>query len=206
MSEMREQITQVFSSYQTVKEEKDRLVIITDGLEKEIKRLSDEKLIIDASWESLRHLLEEFSSESISLLQEMLLKGVRAIFNDRNYGIEVKITDKKKKSMEIWLIENRNGILVKSEVPGGVGGSITVVISFLFRVFLINLYKKRPFLLLDESFTQISTSYLPNFMNFLLYLHKEMGFNFLWITQDQRLHDYFNRIYEVKMGEVNKKS
>jgi len=199
---VREEIQKAFAAYDTVVQQGEGIDTLMSGLETEIGELNKGKAEMEASWEALRLLLEKFSSESIDLLTEMLNKGVKAIFTDRNYEIEIEITDAKKKQMKIYLLEERDGEIVRSLIPDGIGGGILVVLSFIFQVFLIRLYNLRPLILLDEQFTHISQSYLPNFMEFMRYLIAEMDFKFLWISHDERILPYFDRIYDVNMGKA----
>ena len=67
-------------------------------------------------------------------------------------------------------------------------------------MFLIKVYGKRRFVLLDEAFTDLSSSYIPTFLEFMKYLVSEMGFDFLWVTQDERIKPYGDKVYEANMG------
>jgi DNA repair exonuclease SbcCD ATPase subunit len=199
--ELEQKIQACLTTYDNYLSEKERLEFIVNGLGERIQTAVNDRASTEQAWETLRALLDKFSANSIELLNEMLNKGVRAIFNDREYSIEINITDNKRKSMELFLLEKRNGTEVKSSIPEGIGGGVLVVVSFIFRVFLIRLYELRPFLLLDESFTQVSSSYLPNFMKFLRYLTNTMGFTFLFISHDPRIQEHMDQIYEISMGK-----
>lgn len=204
MDTLEKRIDRCFSQYDHLIFDRSNIDNIIVGLEKQLTAKQHEKVVVEDSWKSLRLLLDKFSSESVELLQEMLNKGIKVIFDDRQYSIKIEITEHKRKSMVLTLLEARDGKVIESSIPEGIGGGVLVVLSFIFRVFLIKLYGLRPFILLDESFTQISSSYLPNFMNFMKYLIKEMNFTFLFISHDQRIHNYMDHIYRVNMGKVTK--
>lgn len=181
----------------------ERLIV---GLESEVTLILAEKELIQQSWEALRELLDKFSAESLGMLKDLLNKGLKAIFNDRDYSIGIQLTDTKQKKLKLILIENTENGIVEVELSSNSllmnGGGVLVVVSFLFQVFLIIMYGKRKFLVIDEGFTNISSLYVENFFRFLKYLHTEMGFDFLMVNHDQRFMPYFDKTYEVNMGKL----
>ena len=94
------------------------------------------------------------------------------------------------------------GSKIVSKIPDSIGGGIQVVISIIIQLFLIRVWERRQFLLLDEAFSQISSKYVPTFMEFIQYLVSDLRFNVLWITHDRRFLPYFKNIYNVERGEV----
>lgn len=204
MYPFRDKVLQLYSKYDHQASELASLELVMDGVRSKIDNLVIEREDNTKAWETLRVLLEQFSDESIRLLEEMLNKGVQVIFNDRLYSIKIEVTDTKRKLTKLWLIEDIGGQKIKSRIPSAVGGGIQVVVSFIFQVFLIRIYSQRPFLIIDEAFSQVSSQYMGNFMEFLRYLITDMNFVFLFITHDQRVVPYFDKIYEVNMGNVLK--
>jgi len=202
MNDIKESIDKVFALNDHLVEEKERLDTIIIGIESEIEQFLQNQETLHEAWESLRTLLEKLSEESIELLREMLNKGIKFIFHDRDYEIKTEVTDNVKKSMRLFLLEERDGEVIEAVIPEGIGGGVLVVISFIFRVFLVRLYNKRSFILLDESFTQLSSAYIPNFMEFIQHLINDMGFTFLWISHDGRVLPYFDKVYNVNMGKL----
>lgn len=134
----------------------------------------------------------------------MLNTAIKAIFDDQDYVIDIEITEGKRKGVKLWLVESKSGKEERSRIPTSVGGGIQVVLSFVLNVYLIRIYGLRPYIIMDESFTQISSQYLPNFIHFLKYLIDELGFTFLWVTHDERVLPYLTSVYEVKSGTLKK--
>lgn len=200
MKSFEERLDKVYNVYDHIVSEKSKYDQIIDGFESTIVDLNEERKLIESTCEVLRSLLDKYSTQNIKLLKDLLNKGVSSIFHDRDYSIDLDIYDTKMKKAKLFLVENVNGDTIKSEISNSVGGGIRVVVSFIFRIFLIKVYGKRHFVLLDESFTDVSEEYIPNFMEFMKYLVDKMGFNFLWITHDERIMNYGTRVYQANMG------
>lgn len=179
--------------------------ILIQGLESEIKVMVSDKAELDETWNTLRELLDRFSAESIGMLRELLNKGVSAIFTDRIYTVNIDIADTQNKKMKISVIEQTENGPVEVEFGGGAlllnGGGLLVVISFILQVFLINMYGKRKFIVIDEGFAQISSAYVEAFFRFLKYLHSEMGFDFLMVNHDPRFAPYMDKTYNANGGK-----
>lgn len=183
--------------------------LVLTGLETELKNLSNEQELLNETWETLRDLLDKFSAESLSLLKTLLEKGLGAIFHDREYTINIEISDTKFKKLKFVLVEKTDEGITETDLGSGAllmnGGGVLVVVSFILQVFLINMYGKRKFIAIDEGFTNISSKYVENFFRFLKYLHTEMEFDFLMVNHDTRFMPYFDKVYEVNMGVISLK-
>jgi len=174
------------------------------GSRRKIEKLQNDKKVREDCWRALRLIQEKYNEDSIKLLQQMLNTGVQAIFDDQQYRIEIEVTEGKRKGVKLWLVEGDDENPKKSRIPTAIGGGIQVVLSFILNVYLIRIYGLRPFIVMDESFTQISTQYIPNFIQFLRYLQEELDFTFLWVSHDERVIPYFDRVYQVTKGTVKK--
>ena len=204
MQSVLERARAVRSMRSHVQSEAESLDIVLSGLQAQIDSKAKELTACEQAWETLRNVLRVYSDESIRMLQDMINHGVRSIFSDRDYSVEIEVTENKNRSVRLYLIEEINGRKIRSRIPRGMGGGIEVVIAFIFQVYLIRTYNLRPFMVMDESFTQISSQYLDEFIAFMRYL-TDLGFTFLWISHDQRVWPYMDRIYNVSMGKITEK-
>lgn len=204
--DLRDNIFKILSRREELQRQKENTTLVISGLEVEVKKIVNDKEELSLTWETLRDLLDRFSSESISIMKDMLNKGVKAIFTDRDYEINIQIADTKNKKLKLILVEHTDEGISEVEMGGGTlllnGGGAVVVISFILQVFLITMYGKRKFICIDEGFTNISSNYVENFFRFLKYLHTEMGFNFMMINHDVRFLPYFDKTYMVTKGDV----
>lgn len=203
---IQEELTAMFVNRDSLKKRKERMTGVVEQLEREVRLISEDKAEIDSTWQALRKLLDMFSTESIGLLKEMLVKGLKAVFTDRDYSIHFEVTDTKNKKLKMLLTETKPdgdkteiNLMSKQLLSGG---GLLSVASFIFQVYLIVLYGKRRFIAVDEKFGNISQGYIENFMQFIKYLHKDLGFDFLIINHDPRMADHMDRVYRVNMGDV----
>lgn len=174
-------------------------------LEREVQSVKIQREQLVKTWKLLRDLQDLYSEQSIRMLKDLLNKGLKTIFHDRQYEVKFHITDTKKKKLKMLLMEKMSdGQEMETDLFSGVmltGGGVLTVVSFIFQVFLIVMYEKRRVLFADEAFAQLSTSYVENFFAFLKYLHTDMGFDFMFVVHDPRFMPYMDRVYRVTMGK-----
>lgn len=206
---VRDRVFRLLTRHDELVRQRENIGLIIQGLEGEIKLLTVEEQLLTSTWETLRELLDRFSAESIGMLKELLNKGVKSIFHDRDYEVGIEISDTKNKKLKLSLIEHTDDGVISVDFGSSAlllnGGGVLVVISFIFQVFLIVMYGKRRLVLIDEGFTNISSTYVENFFQFLKYLHTDMGFDFLMVNHDQRFMPYFDKTYEVSLGKITLK-
>ena len=204
--QLRDDVFQLLTRHDELVRQRENIGLVIKGLEGEVRNLINEKGELSETWETLRDLLDRFSAESIGMLKELLNKGVKAIFNDRDYEVAIEISDTKNKKLRLSLIEHTEKGMIEVDFSSGAlllnGGGVLVVVSFILQIFLIIMYGKRRMISIDEGFTNISSSYVEGFFTFLKYLHTEMGFTFLMVNHDQRFMPYFDKTYEVSMGKI----
>lgn len=163
-----------------------------DELECEKNTLKLCKPIID-------DIISKFSDSLLRKLEELLTIGLKKIFYDRNYSVQIRVVDKRNtKCVELLLNDNGNLIPVKNSC---VAGGILVVIAAIIQVFyIINIPTVDNFLFLDEQFSQVSEIYVPQFMDFIKTLCNETGLSIVLITHDNKFMKYGDRIYVADKG------
>jgi DNA repair exonuclease SbcCD ATPase subunit len=202
---LRDRMFSLYSNFDELARQREDHTKVIKGLETEVKQISSDKEELDYTWQSLRSLQDKFSAESIGMLKDMLNKGVQAIFPDRNYSIEMEISDTKRKQLKIYLDEDGE----RTELTDTMllsGGGVLVPLSLIFRVYLIIIYDKRRFIFTDEGVTNVSQAYVEPFMQFMKHLVSEMGFQFPMVNHDPRFEPYVDSIYEVVKGNVKLRS
>jgi DNA repair exonuclease SbcCD ATPase subunit len=206
---VRDRVFKLLTRHDELVRQKDNISLIISGLEGEIKQINSEDELLMDTWETLRELLDKFSAESIGMLKELLNKGIKSIFHDREYEVKIEISDTKNKKLKLLLVEHTDEGTLEVEFSSSAlllnGGGVLVVVSFIFQIFLIVMYGKRRLILIDEGFTNISSTYVEAFFKFLKYLHTDMGFTFMMVNHDQRFMPYFDKTYEVSMGKITLK-
>jgi len=181
------------SSIKTVKESISNINQTLSILESERDTLKLCKPIID-------DIISKFSISLLKKLEDLLTIGLKKIFYDRNYSIQINVVDKRNsKCVELLLNDNGNLLLVKDS---NIAGGILVVIASIIQIFfIINLPTVNKYLFLDEQFSQLSKQYVPTFMEFLHTLCDETNLSIVLITHDNKFIEYGDRIYIADKGE-----
>lgn len=145
-------------------------------------------------------IINKFSNSLLKKLEELLTIGLKKIFYDRNYSLQIKVVDKRNsKCVELLLNDNGNIIPVKN---ANVAGGILVVIASIIQVFyIVNIPTLDRYLFLDEQFSQISSQYIDSFMEFIKTLCSETGLSIVLITHDNKFMKYGDRVYTADRGK-----
>lgn len=181
------------SSIKTVKESISDINQTFSILESERDTLKLCKPIID-------DIISKFSISLLKKLEDLLTIGLKKIFYDRNYSIQINVVDKRNsKCVELLLNDNGNLLPVKDS---NIAGGILVVIASIIQIFfIINLPTVSKYLFLDEQFSQLSKQYVPTFMEFLHTLCDETNLSIVLITHDNKFIEYGDRIYIADKGK-----
>ena len=143
-----------------------------------------------------------YFKKGIRRLEELLTIGLKKIFFDRNYSIQIRVVDKRNtKCVELLLNDNGNLIPVRN---ANVAGGVLVVIAAIIQVFyIINIPTVSKYLFLDEQFSQVSQQYVGTFMDFIKTLCSETGLSIVLITHDNKFIQYGDRIYIADKGKFS---
>lgn len=164
----------------------------------EIRILENNKLIADReiAITVVKKMLETANLNTVNLFSEFITDGLRSIFYNENYKITFKLKDRGKyKIVEILFDDGLTPDIPINEI----GGGVQVVIAFLLQVVLLKIFKKRMFILLDESLIQVSKEYIPTLMSFIKSMSTEYGLTILLITHND-LSEYADKSYKMEKG------
>ena len=169
-----------------------------EELEKKYQLLNNNLTLLERSKPFIDDLINKFSETSLKKLEDLLTLGVSRIFQDRDYSIEIKVSEKRSaKCAELYLIDSGHPFLMRDSC---VAGGILVVVGFLIQVFYVANLDVAKILFLDEALSNISTQYLDNFFAFVKELSAQIGLTVVLITHDTRFLEYADRLYKVNNG------
>lgn len=173
-------------------------------VESTIKELECEKNTLKLCKPIIDDIISKFSDSLLRKLEELLTIGLKKIFYDRNYSIQIKVVDKRNtKCVELLLNDNGNLLPVKN---ANVAGGVLVVIASIIQIFyIVNLNNVANRMFLDEQFSQISSQYVDTFIDFIKTLCNETGLSIVLITHDSKFMRYGDRIYVADKGKFTLK-
>ena len=170
-----------------------------------VKDMANKRLnqnLYEKSISYLKEIIDVLSKSHIEHLSVLLNSAVKTIFFDRDYSIELEISElRNNNSLTIYLIENKEGNLLKTDIKDN-GFGVKTVVGFVLQVYFILYHKLAPVLFIDEGFSAISSQYIPNLKLLLDSLRDKYNFIFVLIAHDIRFIDIADRLYEVKNGGV----
>lgn len=171
---------------------------------KEYEELTKKSTLQEEGLNLLKNLIQTMATEHINEVADFINEGLKTIFYDKEYKIEIEIEDKRNlKQANLYLIEKNGEDILKSSLKDSVGGGVLVTIGFLLQVFYIQYHGLSPIIFLDEAFTQLSDKYIIYLKMFIEDLAKRLGFIFVLITHDERLMHNAAKTYEVEGGRYH---
>lgn len=136
---------------------------------------------------------------SVLELKDILNTALSYAFTDRNFEMDIVISDKRGKSLTFIISENGHPVNLKT----GMGMGVKCVISAVLQMYYLQCQNSK-ILLLDEAYSNISKSYVPNFFDFLRQMCEKLGFTIIIITHDERFLDMGDKTYIFNEGIVTK--
>jgi DNA repair exonuclease SbcCD ATPase subunit len=190
--------TDLYIKYNALKSSYLSTVQSIEDLGKEYTALTDNRTLLERSKPFIDDIIDKFSETSLKRLEDLLTLGVSRIFQDRDYKVEIKVSEKRSaKCAELYLIDSGHSFLMRDSC---VAGGILVVVGFLIQVFYVANLDVAKILFLDEALSNISTQYLDNFFSFVKELSQQIGLTVVLITHDTRFLEYADRLYKVAGG------
>lgn len=194
------EITNLLIKYRGIQSSIESTKISIAEVESKITELECEKNTLRLCKPIIDDIISKFSDSLLRKLEELLTIGLKKIFYDRDYSLQIKVVDKRNtKCVELLLNDGGNLIPVKNS---GVAGGVLVVIATIIQVFyIINLPNVANYMFLDEQFSQVSQQYIDSFIDFIKTLCSETGLSIVLITHDNKFMKYGDRIYVVDKGK-----
>ena len=167
-----------------------------------LQKLLQDQQNYEQSIDILKKMMDNLSRSQINHLSDLLNSSVQSIFFDRQYSIELQITElRNQNQLKILLHEDTPDGHVVSDINDN-GYGLKGIIGFILQCYFIIYYKQEPILFLDEAFGNLSSQYLPYLKSLIVSLTNKYGFRFILITHDERLMELADRTYRVRLGEV----
>lgn len=177
------------------KDVKDNTILISKR-EEELKEINELYRITKWSYSYLDTLVKEESGKFIKRVNDILDYGVKSIFFDCDYSIEIRVSDNNKATIHL-VYDDDDGNKLSPDIQS-CGGGVRTVVGVLLQCFFIMHYRVEKIIFVDEGFSQVSSIYLPNLFNLLHEMAKKNGLKLLLVTHDPRVMAYANKHYEIK--------
>lgn len=165
------------------------------ALTTEVKELSSEQSVLGYVNSTLDQLLKTVSVESLETVEKLVMYGLRSSFPDQKLGFKIKVEQKRgTQHFEPILIHGG----VEAPILDSFGGGPAAVVSFLLRILVCRRFQLAPVLILDESFSFVSSEYVPNVARLLCELADHLGFTIILVTHQPIFLEYASKAYVVE--------
>jgi DNA repair exonuclease SbcCD ATPase subunit len=169
-----------------------------DKCQKDLLILNEMLKTTTIAHEYLEALIKEESLKFVRKIKDILDYGVKSIFFDEEYSIDIRNNEDKTTIHLITTDEEGNKI---SPDIKDCGGGIRTVVGIMLQLYFIFHYKSERIIFIDEGFTQVSSIYIPYLMGLLQEMSEKNGLKIMLITHDTRFMSYADKVYEIIEGK-----
>jgi len=176
-----------------------------DNLSRIMKNQADLSMLIGlyntttTALEYLETLIKEESTKFIKKIRDILDYGVKTIFYDEDYSIDIMTVEDRTSIHLITKDEFEN--VINPDIKN-CGGGIRSCVGIILQLYFLFHYKAEPIIFVDEGFSQVSSQYIPYLMGLLQELSERNGLKILLITHDVRMMSYADKVYTVESGKA----
>lgn len=164
-------------------------------LTNEINELVEEANLLEKVEGTLNLVSTRVLGQSTSTIDQLVTKGLRAVFYDQKLEFRTEITKMRGKTSILFeLMEDGES----APLMDSYGGGVLCMIGVLLRVVTIIVLGQRRILLLDESLAHLSSQYVPQASSLLNKICDDLDFTILMVTHEPSFADYAAKHYEAQ--------
>lgn len=167
----------------------------------EIEELTTTTALLERAAGVLASIGEERQAAAQSQVEELVTRGLKAVFGEELSFHVVQSTKGKTPIVEFVIRSTlADGTTVDTDVMSARGGGVATVVGFLLRVVVMLLSgdKQETTLFLDETFSMVSADYLPNVVEFLRELVDKTDIRIVLVTHQPEFLAAADKRYEFK--------
>lgn len=195
-----EELNRIKYQIETLQKQKEYNLSVLSRMEKDLKTYTEDSELIIKSREYYKKAIDIAYERSILELKDILNSALSYIFYDEDYNLEIELTDKRGKSLNLRLFHNGN----LANLKRGTGMGVKTVISAILHMYYLQC-KDSHVLMLDEAYSAVSEEYTDRFFDFLSQMCEKLKFKIILITHDPRYLDYGDKKYVITRGVVREK-
>ena len=163
-------------------------------LKTKINQIEIEKTQLVKAVGLIDRAIQIISANGIGKIESIVTAGLQLVYNDPHMGLVVEKKEGARGNTYRLLV--REGEFT-SDPLNSRGGGVINVISFLLRLILIKRFKLAQFIVLDESFNNVSPEYQPQVSELLHEMCSKYKFTIFAITHNQQLVSRADNVYRV---------
>lgn len=165
-----------------------------------IEQLEKDKIELVKVQTLIDRAITTISANGIGKIEQVVTAGLHQVFGNRG-NLRFVVEKKEGKRGNIYKLKvqktRKDGLVIQGDVLKSFGGGLANVISFLLRVMMIKKFRLAPFIVLDESFSNVSKSYQHRVSEMLRTLCNKHGYTILAVSHQPILTAAADRVYKV---------
>lgn len=194
---MLEQLNKLKYQIETLQKQRTQIDNQLNVFNANIMSLNEQLALVLQEKEYYKKAVDVVYERSIQELKAMLNSALSTIFVDRDFAVDIVLSDKRGKSIQLKALENGKPVNLKR----GTGMGVKTVISAVLHIYYLQC-KNSKILMLDEAYSAVSEEYVEAFFTFLSQLCEKLDFKIILITHDPRFLQYANKKYRINQGVV----
>ena len=194
---MLEQLNKLKYQIETLQKQRTQIDNQLNVFNANIMSLNEQLAFVLQEKEYYKKAVDVVYERSIQELKDMLNSALSTIFVDRDFAVDIVLSDKRGKSIQLKALENGKPVNLKR----GTGMGVKTVISAVLHIYYLQC-KNSKILMLDEAYSAVSEEYVEAFFTFLSQLCEKLDFKIILITHDPRFLQYAHKKYRINQGVV----
>lgn len=178
-------------------------LVAEEGLRKKNQIQQAETLIQDLEKVSalLASISEEKQADAQSKIENLVTQGLQKIFGpDWSFHVVPSVRGKTP-IVEFKVRTKIQNRILETSVLDARGAGLASVVGFLLRLVLILLSRKSSVLILDETFANLSDSYIPNLIEFIREIVDKTNLQIIMVTHEPRFAEVADKCYQFRLDE-----
>lgn len=148
----------------------------------------------------LSSISEEKQKEAQLTIESLVTQGLQKIFGPE-YTFHVNSMMKGKTPIVEFTVKTKINAskILETSVVDARGAGLASVVGFLLRLVLILLSKKSSLLVLDETFANLSNSYIPKLIEFIREIVDKSNLQILMVTHESQFIEVADKCYKFSL-------
>src|SRR6185503_2184172 len=155
---------------------------------------------LDKATALLSSISEDKQREAQIQIESIVTQGLQKIFGP-GWSFKLRSSIKAKVSVVDFVVQTvtEEGKVLETPAIDARGAGVASVIGFLLRLVLILLSKKESLLVLDETFANLSDSYIPRLVEFLREIVDKTNLQIVMVTHEPAFAEVADKCYKFTL-------
>lgn len=167
--------------------------------QKDLKIQKKKQKDIESAISFLQFIAKETQQNIEKRLSEIVTSALQTVYPEEDYEFKIKFVEKRN-STECQLLFAKDGDEFRPLEESG-GGPIDIAALALL-VSFIKLEKKRPLIITDEPFKNVSKQKLPIAVQLLKNICEKLDFQIIMVTHFDEIIKFSDKSFKVVKGEI----